>query len=276
MVARTIDSTVENNTIEHARFSGTGRGAALEVTGNDLEGSCNNILISKNTVFHGYEGIGIYKKAENIVVADNTVYDCDSYMIYVDAAKNIDIIKNLVYSSSEASKWGGPSVGISINNEEARPYCFTGPIYIAGNKIAGCKYGLNLGLQEMNDDPNCSWDNVLIENNIIVECAISNLQFWTTSQNWTFSIKNNISYIVSDESKHSNNYSPIGITWDNNTFSSVVSGNAANNASISKVLFKQSGWESLPAGDVDLDYFTVSNTAFYKSSIYPPINVKAN
>ena len=261
VMALVENGVINGNIVENSNYSGSGAGASIEITGGDREGRCKNIVATNNTVFHGIEGIGIYKKAENILVANNTVYDCDSVMIYVDASKDIDIIDNIIYSSSEASKWGGPALGIHINNEEARKYCFTGPITIAGNKVAGCLNGIAVGLQMMKDDPNCRWNNVLIEDNLLVDSRNYNFIFWNWANNWSIYIKNNNSYAYSSSTRHCYNYSPQGFTWINNSFSDSISGEAGKTAGASIDLVKKSGWQSLSSGTVNLSYFNTEGSS---------------
>ena len=275
MVAAVDSGTINNNTVEYPRFKGYGPGAAIEVTGGDQAGRCKNVIVNKNTVFHAVEGIGVYKKAENIIVQNNVVYDCDSVMIYVDASKDVDIINNIVYSSSEASKWGGPATGIAINNERYRPYCFVGPIRIIGNKIAGCDTGISIGLEESKDDPNCNWKDVLIKDNIVVDSTKYNIRFWDANANWSVHFENNFSTTISSNSQHCSDYSPRGVTWNKNIFSSIVNGDASSNAIIEDALIKKSGWQSLPAGKVDLSYFNLddqSSIAFDFGIVEAPSN----
>ena len=277
IVARVIDATIDGNVVEESRFSGQGAGASLEVTGNDLADSCYNIEIKNNIVFHGFEGIGIYKKARDVNVTSNIVYDCGSYQIYVGPSKNITVSGNISYSSSEAGKWGGPSVGISINNEKARGYCYTGSVKIEGNLVAGCYHGINIGLEYMQVDSDCSWNNVYIKDNIVVDSKAFNFRFWDSTNKWDVNLTDNISCVYSTSARHCSNYSQPGFSWLNNSFNSNVSGDAAKTALNNAVeLKKQTGWQSLSPGNVNSSYFATEGGGSSSTVASPdtPINLK--
>ncbi|MFX0203533.1 MAG: hypothetical protein ACFFCW_46125, partial [Candidatus Hodarchaeota archaeon] len=94
--------------------------------------------------------------------------------------------------------------------------------------------------------------NTKVYNNTIVDAKGYNIRFGNVNANWSGNeIENNISWTISADSNHSNDYSPTGVTWSHNNFNDTVSGNAASNAITGEpILAKISGWRSLEPGEV--------------------------
>ena len=241
---RTSYGLVEGNTIEHPSY-GRGPGSGLEITGvlgpYGTEGvhSIYNV-VRNNRVFWGFEGIGVYKGAKYTLVENNIIHDCRSYLLYKANARNAIFRNNIVYENSDNQLMLGTGYDTPSNKldrlicsdcEGHNPGVWkgTGELAVYNNVVAGGNVGIFLG-------NNCyeilGQHNNKIFNNTIVDCQ-SNFHtsklYPTDTAN---SIRNNISWTISDDSKHSNIYSPASVTWDNNNFSSAVSGNASANAEI--------------------------------------------
>ena len=249
------DNTIENQgwNEKWPRTFGAGANITLQANG----GTTTNITVTRNKIFSGkHEGIGLYQKADGNTVEYNVVRDLTSHHIYIDAAKNNIIRYNLIYQSDEGfNEYEG---GIVIDNEKPRPYCYMGNNEAYGNLIAGMGRGFSLGCQEVADDVDCAcFENTKIYNNTLVD-NVYNIRFWAPHADDSLEIKNNIFLTKTAGSVHSNNYSPIGVTWSHNSFDESVSGDAATNAVIGDpALKKSSGWRSLPANSLDGTEFSL-------------------
>jgi parallel beta-helix repeat protein len=225
------NSAVTNNVVEEASYK-TAPGAAICINGYNSEGLADNVLVSGNTVFHSYEGIGLYKKVTNTIVKNNILYDNRKYHIYLDASRKNIIEGNLVYSSKDVNNWGGKQFGITTGNEAERNYCFTGDNEFKGNMLISLKYGFSIG-SEIADyiDPNCVQSNNTFTENTIVDSEIANFVFWKSKTGWDGNVvSDNSSWIVNTSGAHSTPFSPVGVNWSNNKFNSNVTGSAANSA----------------------------------------------
>jgi len=135
----------------------------------------------------------------------------------------------------------------------------TGNVEIYGNKVAGGSSGI--ALMSNSNDIGVYQSNNKIYQNIIVDCN-KNFYFERPVDGWTGNeIYDNISMTKSAESVHSNVFSPPGVTWGRNYFDDPVSGNAGDKAIVGVVLAKQSGWRSLPAGEVNESFFALTDGA---------------
>jgi parallel beta-helix repeat protein len=224
---------VTSNIVEEASYK-TAPGAAILLTGYSVEGAADDHLVSGNTVFHSYEGIGLYKKVTNTLVTDNILYDNRKHHIYIDAGKYNRVENNLVYSSGDVDNWGGAQWGIATNNETQRGYCFTGNNQFYGNVLISVVYGISVGCEIGNTvDTSCNQSNNNIHDNIIINSEKANFKFWNSRSNWNDNVvKNNISWTIIGDGLHAAPSSPVGFSWDINKFDDIVTGSLANNAEL--------------------------------------------
>jgi parallel beta-helix repeat protein len=257
---RVYSGTIDGNIVEEASYHRS-PGAGIEVSGANASNSTYDITISRNKVFHSYEGIGLYKMTRNCIVENNVLYDNRSYQIYIDAGKDNVVRRNVIYGSTEWADWKSSkrewaSAAILVEVEQERcdqkpgsyPYGDSNKIY--GNFIANTKYGIAL----LSGCDSFVQTNNKIYDNRIIGCGY-NFRF-ADDAGWSGNeVYNNVSLNFSDgvrTSRHSNDYSPSGVTWSANNFSGSVSGNAAINARIYiPELNKSSGWHSIEPGTAD-------------------------
>jgi parallel beta-helix repeat protein len=229
-------------------------------------GAQNN-LIRRNTVYHNYEGIGLYRNADNNIVEYNEVYDNRSYNIYVENSENNIVRYNLVYETNQPVT--DPVYGqddrdscIVTDNEDAASNCHYDNNQFYGNLLAGCKWGIEILSQRGKGQDNCEPSSIKIYNNTIVD-SNDNFRFWDedgTPTSWQVFIRNNISasYNALSNNINNDNCSFDGIEWDNNLWSQNLSGNcvansASNTGNIENgtiALFKTSGWRAMTPGGV--------------------------
>jgi parallel beta-helix repeat protein len=256
IAARSSYGEITDNIIERASYNNY-PGAGVVITAMDTAGQADNILVARNTMFHCFEGFGLYKKPRYVTLEDNVIYDNRRNGIYLDAAKYCVVRHNLVYFSRDTGNWEGPSPGIWIQNESERGYCHTGNHEIYGNLVAYATNGIQISCQQSN----CGQTGLKIYNNTIVDSERYNFKFYGVDENWSNNfIKNNISWTISG-GKHADNYSPIGVVWDTNNFDDPVSGNASRNALIhDPELNKTSGWRTIEPGTARKEWFISNNS----------------
>jgi parallel beta-helix repeat protein len=261
LFSKIIDGVIDRNTVEESSYLCSPM-AAIIVSGANVADATYDITISRNKVFHCYEGIGLYKMVRNCIVENNVLYDNRSYQIYTDAGKENVIRYNVIYGSSNWADWKSSrkewaSAAIVVDVEQERcnqkpgryPYGDSNKIY--GNKITNTKYGIAL---LSTCDGFVHTDNKIYKN-IVVGCGWN--FYFADDAGWSGNeVYNNVSWNLSDDgvrrSRHSNDYSPKGTTWSGNNFSDSVSGNAAINARIYiPELNKSSGWHSIEPGTAD-------------------------
>lgn len=245
------ESSIENCTVERASYNHK-PGAAIAINSGYVEGAVTNITVKNNTVYHGYEGIGLYKGPTQTIVENNVVYDCRSYHLYVDRGGHNNIFRyNLVYESSDRWSSNGAFL-VAMNNEIDVTNSYRDNEY-HNNYIAGGRVGFSLG----NDDKTSSPSNIKIHNNIIVDC-LENFRIWASFDGKDIEINDNIS-IINSTGIHVVDSSKVAIKWMKNKFNSQVQGSAGNSAIICDILLsKKSGWRSLPAGKVTTSDFTIN------------------
>lgn len=273
---RTSYGLIEGNIVEHASY-GRRPGAGLEVSsllgtaGSDEVQCTYHNVVRNNRVFWCYEGIGVYGGARYTLVENNIVHDCRSFHLYKANARNAIFRNNIVYENSDNQLIGQGGVydtpeikldyliGTDCEGHNPNVWKNTGELAIYNNVMAG---GIK-GIFVLN---NCTdilrQNNNKIFNNTIVDC-IENFYFNKLSPNDSGNeIRNNISWTISDDSKHANNFSPGGIKWDRNNFSSYVSGNSMNSAVIGDPgLRRISGWRYITVGQEDInDWALVENS----------------
>jgi hypothetical protein len=254
---------IDGNTVEETSIN-ENAGAGILLSGMGVRGGTTACIISNNSVFHNYEGIGAYKGADHSIIEFNEVYDNRGYQIYLENAAYMTVRYNLVYGSSDWKRWRrsahAPGSAIVYESEQGRcndlphVYPYIGNSKIYGNLIAWTDSGISLTDQ-------CAGSAQVgnkIFHNTIVGC-VNNFRFgdnigWSDNE-----IKNNISFTISTEkgqptSRHvyKNHYNRNGVIWSHNNFNSPVSGNAANNAVIGDPLLnKTSGWRKITPGSAN-------------------------
>jgi len=258
-------NTIKNNIVERASYNRF-PGASIEITGANREDVSLHNTVRGNRVYLGFEGIGVYKGARYTTVEYNTVYDNRSYHIYIANARNNKVRYNLVYEG-KGDLDNSPDflVGADCEGHNSAVIKVTGNNEFYGNLIAGGGKGFYL----LNNckDLEIEQKGNRVYNNTIVDC-VNNFFIRNDDSLWSDNmIKNNISWTITNGSIHSNNYSPIGVTWSHNNFDESVSGKAANNARIYKPeLKKTSGWRSLTSGMVNGTEFSITNSSQNKDS----------
>ncbi len=262
------NSMIKNNTVERASYNYS-PGGGIVVSGSNNENVTLNNTISGNTVYWCYEGIGIYQGARYTTTSNNIVYDCRSYHIYVANSRDAKICNNIVYETEDQLGTDGRDALI-VSDSEGHIDSFikvNGNVEILNNLIAGGSRGIALLSNSM--DSGIYQSNNIIAKNIIVDCNY-NFQFGN-SQGWSDNeIRNNISVTVTDGTRHSNNYSPTGVVWDDNTFDDVVSGNASNGATYKFPMLKKSGWRTLTPGEVTSETFRLDSGSGTAQSVSSP------
>jgi hypothetical protein len=77
----------------------------LGVLGNynaDAEGA--NVKVYRNTVYGGYEGLGLYRNANNSEVYNNVIYDCVMGIYIASGATDNEVHHNLMYETSSTTE----------------------------------------------------------------------------------------------------------------------------------------------------------------------------
>ena len=257
-LSRMSHSTISNNTVGDAYYWTT-VGDGIDVTALSLNGTSRYNKVTRNIVFNCNEGIGIYKKNDYTTVEYNVLYDNYTYNIYVDASKHTTIRYNMIYTSTSGDWDAIGRLGIVVDNEHNRGYCYIDDQKIYGNLIASMKQGIFISNDYgYNVDTSCNTTNVLVYNNTLVDNDI-NIRIACDDAGWTGNeIKNNISWTITAGTVHTDKYNPTGFTWSHNLFDDAVSGKAANNAVIGDpALKKSSGWRSLKADSLDGTEFSL-------------------
>jgi parallel beta-helix repeat protein len=262
LLARNSHSLVEDN---YTYFDNKiPPGSSIEITGMRSDASApylsNNNTVRGNTVNFGNEGIGIYKGSRYTIVENNTVYDTRA-AIYGTNSRSGTIRNNLVYITPESRQNPSSSYCISLDNEGHNPAITAwdvGDWDIYDNYIAGCGRGIGI----MNDgivhgDEYAQNDNNVYNNRIVDN--EQNFYFATNDPAWSNNqFYDNYSFILTSNFVHSNNYSPYGVSWNNNFWNTPVSGNAVTNQNTANVeLIKTTGWRDLQPGQVtrsDFDF----------------------
>ena len=263
---------IENNTVERSSYGRVG-GGGIVVDGNNTLNHSYYGLIRKNTVFHGWEGINVVKRARNVIIEQNESYDQRSTGLYIDAAQNNTIRYNQVYWTSDGrTNWSG-YWGIAINNEYERPYCYISDNKVYGNIVSGSTSMGILVKNEYSDrvDSSCDSDNTLVYNNTVVDCDAYNYQFLHGDNETGCSVQNNISYIV-DGGSHVNITGTNVWNHDYNLYSSepITAAKGAHDPSYAAPgLNKTTGWQSMTAGSVPASNWALSSAAS------PAVNVGA-
>jgi len=259
------DSYIQYNTSEYDDYpdiiSGTVSG--ITVSASFLDETTENIVVRHNKVFKSTEGIGIYKTANDVIVEYNVVRDCGTYFLYAaGGSHDITFRYNLVYEGDDDLI---PHDSLIVVDNECHyrvPPSSTQNIYIYGNLIANGRYGIKLS-NNCEDYEDLVPTGIYIYNNTIVDCSEYNFRF-SDSWNGTAIIYNNISAIYDSSGTHSNDYSPTGVTWGYNNFSSTVTGNAHSGTGTveeTPVLSTTSGWTSLTSGSVDGTGFAITSSS---------------
>jgi hypothetical protein len=253
---------IVDNISEDTRYPDyTRSGAAIEVSGGNIEGATKDILIARNKVFRGWEGIGLYKKVTNSIVEYNIVNNTRSYMIYVDAGKGNIIRYNLVYkdTSNSLKSWA-----ITICNENFHQYLFSGNNQIYGNMIAGTRRGISLSCEIRKTITNASCHvGTKVYHNTIVDTEISFGMDYPSAGD-SIDIKNNISWVITAGNRHVNLNNPAGVTWSHNLFrgGTLPTGNAATNmVTGDPKLTKISGWLTIAPDSLTANHFKLLTTS---------------
>lgn len=257
--------SIENNIVERASYN-FAPGGGIVVSGSNNENVTHYNKISGNKVYWCYEGIGIYLGARYTIAENNIVFDCRSYHLYVANARDAVIRNNIVFETPNQLPGDGRDLLIGSDSEGHidKVIKVTGGVEISGNFVAGGLKGIAL-MSKSNHIGLFQKDNKIYDN-IIVDCDY-NFHFDDTT-NWSNNeIKNNISYALTDGTRHSNNFSPDGVIWDNNIYNYEINGQAANNAHIGFFLIKKSGWRTLKADDVKSSTFNLNNEGQAKFSV---------
>ena len=251
------NSIIENSTIERAIYNSF-PGASICINSGYIVGEVSNIIIRKNTVFHGAEGIGLYKGPTYITVENNVVYDNRAVQMYTDRGGHHQIWRNnIVYESKERWSTNG-TILFAMNNEGHN--LIVNESYrdneYYGNYIAGGKIGFSLG--NSSSDSGLVPSNIKIYDNRIVDC-MENIKIWSSFNGKNIEIKNNVSGIYESGGKHVvEQGNTAEIIWYQNKFNSSVKGDAENNAIIFDMFVEKTGWRSLQSGGVKESDFTIN------------------
>lgn len=256
-IFRSTHSTVSNSAVNDTYYW-TGTGPCISISAQSAEGSSHDNLVTGNVLSNCNEGINNTRKEENSTIEYNVIYDSD-YSIYIDAAKNITIRYNLIYNTASPARGRGRA--ISIDNENARGYCFLDGIEVYGNLIAAMTQGVFISNEYgAETDTSCNTTNVLVYNNTLVDNDI-NIRVARDDAGWSGNkISNNLSQLFTASTVHNSNDSPNGFTWNANMFVGIdaVGGNAAASAVVGDPkLLMTKGWRSLAAGGVNGTEFSV-------------------
>jgi len=242
-------SAADGNIGLDCRYSGSGAGAGIEITGVDAADTTYNVLCSYNRINKSAEGIGVYKKARNVTVEYNVVRDCITTLYYQSQADDCDWRYNIGYRSAS---WPSTAEGLKVDDESYFAYGFIKKSRWYGNMIANVTNSVVVG----NEKDAADYDGIRFSHNTIVDPVTNNFQWWVPTHQLNTSVKNNISYLLGGASHSSPDGSPTDVTWDKNNFSTSVSGNAATNAVIAlPTLFKTTGWDSISADTEDAGYW---------------------
>ena len=261
MIARGSYNKVENNIVERASYNYPDA-VGIDIVGMSMEDTTLHNIVRGNTVYWSAEGIGVYKGARYTIVERNSVYDGTKYHIYVANARDNIVRYNLVYEN-DGGLDGRPDYMVGTDCEGHVPGVIkvTGNNEFYGNMIAGGSRGIflinNCNTIGVEQNGNKIYNNTVVNSN-------TNFYFAGVDSTWSNNtIKNNISWTITEGSVHSNTYSPSGVTWSHNNFDEPVSGNAANNARIYEPeLNKKSGWDSLAAGTVNGTEFALTDDCY--------------
>jgi len=262
VIERCSDWEVYGNIVDNPRYSRIGAGAGIEITANDsIYYLTQRGLVKRNTVFGAYEGIGIYKRSRDIVVTENIVYDCYSFHLYVASSTKVVMSNNLVYDSKEFYEAGTTQYHLNACQEIAQNYCEAGKFIYYGNVSINARHGTNISsaLQAQGKFPDCAQANFAVFNNTFIRPYHTDqaytYRWWRTNQTgWEGYFKNNISYLSDGGAAHIDYASVPGVVWDNNLFSSAVTGNAAIGALIADPnIVQTSGWGDLTPGSLTLE-----------------------
>jgi parallel beta-helix repeat protein len=258
---------IDNTINQSKRMSGTGVGAALEVSGGNVTGGTKNIYIARNYVFMSkHEGIGLYKKVENSIVEYNIIRDTASYMLYSDASSNNTYRYNLLYVTTDNAL--SRKNAMTCNLESFHDYCWGGGNKFYGNFIGGAGRGMSFGngKQAAGCRPH---KNNKVYNNTFVDCNYT-FTFWSPTAEENIDVANNISIITSENSTGRHIYSatggnsPPGVTWSHNLFrgGTLPTGNAATNMITGDPkLTKTSGWRTIAPNSLTANHFKLLSTS---------------
>ena len=247
---------IENNTVDTASYN-LHQSAAIHAGAGWQEGATANIIIRGNTVKNSYEGIGLYKSASYCLVEKNVLYDNRQYQIYNDSGHHNIIRNNLIYSSKLHPN---PSSAIVVNCESYNcdrvSVCASDNV-IYNNLIANALNGIVLQSQ----CPAYPTQDNKVFNNTIVDSNAFN--FWFQGNTGTENeVKNNISWTLSNGSKHVYGRSATGVTFSNNNYDEDPGGNANDNAIIGDPgLTKKSGWRSITPGELKGKEFSLTSNS---------------
>lgn len=171
--------TIENNTISDC------------IDGIKLLRDCNNILITKNSIFNSSNyGIYLYDNCDSIIISDNNIILTTNHGIYIfDTCDNLDFLNNIIIKGTYTDGINGilvnsNGIGLNINDNYIRGYDMG--IYITlmdqceikYNRIKHIDYGITLS----------SANYITIEGNMIYNATITAVRFF--SSDYVFTISN--------------------------------------------------------------------------------------
>jgi parallel beta-helix repeat protein len=263
IISKTHTGTVSDNTVQEASYL-TSPGAGIEIHGGQVIDLTYGVTVTRNTVFHSYEGIGFYGKTRNSTMEYNISYDNRLYHLYI-ASSSLNVMRyNIAYESVDYGPPGGEPDGkerdvmIAVDNEHHGAItCYNTGNEVYGNLVAGGKTGIHLQCTYCIEVPadNCGLTNTKVYNNTIVDMTQYNIRVYAQTGDWSGNeIKNNVSWTLSG-GNHISPCAPTGVTFDYNLWDEDPgTGNcddAQDPANASPDLAQSTGWQSMTAGSVD-------------------------
>ena len=250
---------VSGGTIDGCDMTRCGRGWQLGYKNTWPAGintnNSDSIIIKNNIVHENFgEGIGLYYGSADCIVENNTCYANRSGGIYIDHSKDCIIRRNLCYGTTDSTYWRGnfPSFGIGINDED-RHTMLSENNKVYHNFIAYRYIGMWIGTRAAGSifKDTVIYNNTFVDNKKTFECDAGPYQ--------NSYIRNNISWCISGDRKHSTSTPTQGLTWDHNNWSSTVGVPISGTGDIigTPLLSKTTGWRSMKGGDLKVSDFAL-------------------
>jgi parallel beta-helix repeat protein len=246
---------IEGCTVIRSAYN-AGSGGGIVLNASNTVGSVTGVTVRNNTVYNGWEGIGLYSGASGNNVFNNTVYDCRSHGINNGTSSHTNTISgNVIYESSDYASWGNGATNlIKISNATDKTVSVH-TLTVYGNYLASGGNGIYLE----NLDPNTAPYGITLSDNYIVDCA-TNINFAATWDSADTTVSGLISGIIDSGGTHITNSGSATITYSNNIFTSTVTGAPATGATILPDIYANSNfYRELVAGSVTEDQWRTTN-----------------